>query len=121
MTFPATITLTIAGVAKVLNRQNQDNYGSSYQVQTATEQIDLQIRHSKDSKDADGMVMKRHNVFVEWVIFPTGVDLMKKFTYSGNFRHGSMNDPIVAADLLKAVGVFLAASTNAVDLTGGAN
>lgn len=119
--FAATITLTINAVAKVLNRVNQDSYGSEYLYSSALESITMKIRHTTDSVDADGVIAKRHNVYVEWTVFPTGVDAIKKFTYTGTLRHGKFNDPIASADLAKAVNVWIAASTNAVDLASGVN
>jgi len=119
--FPSTITLTIATVAKVLNRVNQDSYGSEYQLNGALESINLKIRHSADAADGDGIVMKRHNVFVEYVIFPTLTVAMKKATFTVTLRHGAFDDPLSAIDLGKAVNVWLATATNLADIGAGIN
>lgn len=120
--FANTITLTINAVAKVLRRINQDNYGSEYSFASATESIVMKIRHSVDSVDSKtGMVMKRHNVFVEHTVFPTVTDLQKKFTYTATLRHGDMNDPAAVADLGLAVNVWLASGTIIDDLAVGDN
>lgn len=119
--FAATITLTIATVAKVLNRVNQDSYGSEYHLNGATESINLKIRHSTDSVDGDGLVMKRHNVFVEHVVYPTPTTAMKKATFTVTIRHDKFSDPLNSVDLGKAVNVWLAAATNLADIGAGIN
>lgn len=119
--FPATITLTVNAIAKVLNRVNQDNYGSEYQLNGSTESFVLKIRHTVDSTDGDGLSMKRHNVFVEHIIFPTVTDPLQKFTYTATLRHGSFNDPTNSVDLAKAVNAWLGTSTNMADIGAGVN
>lgn len=121
MPFPATITLTINAVAKVLTRNNQDNFGSEYQYNGATESIVLKIRHSVDNVDGDGLVMKRHNVFVEHVVFPTPVAAMKKFTATCTIRQDRYSGIVESVDLGKALNVWLAAATNFADLGAGGN
>lgn len=121
--FAATLTLTIAGNARVLNRLNQDNFGSEYGYSDATQSISMKIRHTQDSPGNDGITMKRHNVFVEHVVYPTPTAAMKKFTSTTTIRHGTYDDPVGAADLIKAVHVLLAASSSAMitGLTVGEN
>lgn len=119
--FPTTITLTIATVAKVLNRVNQDGYGSEYQLNGATESINLKIRHSTDAVDSDGLKMKRHNVFVEHIVYPTPTTAMMKSTFTGTLRHGSLSDPAQSADLSKAVCAWLTTASNLADLSAGIN
>lgn len=115
--FATTLTLTIAGNARVLNRVNQDSYGSEYQYSDSTQSITMKIRHSLDTPDSDGVIMKRHNVFVEHIIFPTPTAAMQKFTSTTTLRGGRYDDPVKVADLVKAVHVLLAASTSAM-ITG---
>lgn len=119
--FPSTITLTIATVAKVLNRVNQDSYGSEYQLNGGTESINLKIRHSNDSPDKDGLVMKRHNVFVEHVIYPTPTVAMKKYTYTVTLRNDQFSDPTGSVDLSKAVNVWAGTASNLADIGAGVN
>lgn len=122
--FAATLTLTIAGVARTLIRQNQDNFGSQYQYSDAVESITMKIRHSRDNADAkNGIVMLRHNVFVEHVVYPTPTALRKQFTSTTTIRQGEYDSPTSAADLVKAVHVLLAASSSAMitGLTVGEN
>lgn len=121
--FANTLTLTIAGVATVLNRNNQDNFGSEYQFTDALSSVSMKIRHSLDNPDKDGISMKRHNLFVERIVFPTLTVPMKKFTSTVTLRQGQYDDPVGASDLLKAVNVLLAASSSqmVLDLSVGIN
>lgn len=121
--FAATITLTIDGDAKVLNRVNQDNFGSEYRLNGDTEGISLKIRHSTDSVDSDGIVMLRHNVFIERVTYATPTVAMKKATYTFTMRHGRYEAPVDTANLAIAANAWLAASTNQAikDLAVGIN
>lgn len=121
--FANTLTLTIAGVATVLNRINQDAYGSEYQFTDALSSVSMKIRHSLDNPDADGISMKRHNLFVERIVFPTLTVAMKKFTTTVTMRQGKFDDPVGVSDLLKAVNVLLAASSSQMilDLSVGIN
>lgn len=119
--FPATITLTVNSVDKILNRVNQDNYGSEYQLNAATEAFVLKIRHSDDSVDGDGLVMKRHNVFVEHVVFPTPTTAMKKETFTVTVRHDKYTDPNGSVGIGKAVNAWLGTGTNFADLGAGVN
>jgi len=72
MAFGATATITVNAVAKVLNRINQDNYGSEYYLRTSTEVYRMKIRHSKESPRSDGSVFDRHNVEITHTILATG-------------------------------------------------
>lgn len=119
--FPATITLTVATVAKILNRVNQDSYGSEYQLNAALESLNLKIRHSIDKADGDGMIMRRHNVFVEHIVYPTPTTAMKKATYAVTIRHDKFSDPLTSVDIAKAVNVWLGTGTNLADIGAGVN
>lgn len=121
--FAATLTLTIAGNARVLNRLNQDQFGSEYGYSDAVQSIVMKIRHSQDSPDADGISMKRHNLFVEWIVYATPTAAMKKFTSTTTIRAGKTDDPVSCADLHKAVAVLLATSSSQMvtDLSVGIN
>lgn len=71
MAFGATLTITVNAVAKVLNRINQDNYGSEYYLRSSLDEYRVKIRHSKDSPNASGQVYDRHNVEVTRTVFAT--------------------------------------------------
>lgn len=119
---PSTITLTIAtGADRILNRVNQDNYGSEYKYSDATEAISMKIRHSVDSVDSDGITMMRHNVFVERVVYPTPVALMKKFTSTVTLRHGKTDDPAASAAITKGLATWISGTTILADLAVGVN
>lgn len=120
--FPATITITIAsGQDRILNRVNQDAYGSEYNYNSGTEGIVMKIRHTTDTVDSDGLVMKRHNVFLERIVYPTAETLMKKQTFTSTLRHDRFDDPAVVAGIALGVGAWLADDTNAADLAAGIN
>lgn len=119
--FPSTITLTVNAVAKVLNRINQDSYGSEYQLLDALDSWSLKIRHSTDSVDGDGLIMKRHNVFIEHVVYPTATTLMKKDSFTLTMRHDRFSAPTSVVDITKAANVWLGTGTNIADIAGGVN
>lgn len=97
--FANTLTLTIDGVDKVLNRVNQDAYGSEYQFAGAGDSIIMKIRHSVDKVDKNGMTMKRHNVLVERTIFATPTALQQMQTATFTLRGGKFESPALAASL----------------------
>lgn len=120
--FANTITITIApSTDRVLQRVNQDNFGSEYQYADASEAISMKIRHSTDTPDADGIVMKRHNVFIERVVFPTPTVAMKKFTATSTLRHGRYDDPSASALFAKGLSTWLVSGTVLADLAAGNN
>lgn len=119
---PSTITITIApSQDRILQRVNQDNFGSEYQFSNATEAIVMKIRHSTDSVDSDGLVMKRHNVYFERIVFPTISTLLKKESYTATMRHDRYDDPAVVGLIAKGVNTWLNTSTNLADLAAGQN
>jgi hypothetical protein len=65
------LTITYNGSSKVLNRINQDNYGSEYFLSEATQSFRVKIRHSVESPLKDGTQFDRHNVEVTHVVFAT--------------------------------------------------
>lgn len=71
MAFGATLTITVNSVAKVLNRINQDNYGSEYLLRGPTDEFRMKIRHSKENPKPDGSRLDRHNVELTHTVFKT--------------------------------------------------
>lgn len=69
MAFGSTATITVNAVGKVLNRINQDNYGSEYFLRTSTEEYRMKIRHSKEAPLTDGRNFDRHNVEITHVVY----------------------------------------------------
>ncbi len=105
--FANTLTLTIDGAAKTLNRINQDNYGSEYKMSSGTELITMLIRHSVDKPAGD--VINRHNIYIERVIYATPTSTEKYFSTTFTLRERRGSDP---ADLLKlAQGFYTLAAT----------
>jgi hypothetical protein len=119
--FAATITLTLNAVAKVLNRVNQDSFGSEYRLVSGTEAITLKIRHSTDSVDGDGIIMARHNVFVEHIIYPTPTTALKKHTSTATIRVGTYSDPLVGGYLAAGLTDWLDTAGVITDLVAGIN
>lgn len=120
--FASTISVTVAsGDTIVLNRVNQDNYGSEYVFADANRSANLKIRHSVDSADKDGLVMQRHNVFFEYITFPTPVTSMKKYTSTFTVRSDRFSDPGFAASTAKGIANWLVSGTVVADLVAGVN
>lgn len=105
-----TLTLTIASVAKILTRVNQDNYGSEYRLTTATERIVLKIRHSSSGKKGSSTYFDQHNVMVEHMLIPAAPAEPVVYTVSKTLRGQFGHDPAT-----------LDALSDAVDVTIGAN
>lgn len=120
--FPSTITITVAtGEDKILERVNQDNFGSEYLLIDATTKSSLKIRHSKEGKDSFGGVMARHNVFFEHTVFPTLTAPEVVRSYTMTMRAPELSDPGVIASIAKGVQAWLGTSTNLNQLAAGVN
>lgn len=89
--FANTLTITIDGVANVLTRINQDNYGSEYTKVDGTMTMTLKFRHSKESGAAGEVT--RHNMFFEHVIFATPTTDEKYYTVTATLRARKTSDP----------------------------
>lgn len=123
MAFGATITITVDSVAMILNRINQDNYGSEYSLITDNDSWNLKIRHSTDSPDSDGMTMVRHNVYLEHITYPTATTLQKKETVTTTYRVGYQSGVTDVTNVAEGFTAWLAATSYAVigDLVLGLN
>jgi hypothetical protein len=86
MAFGSTLTLTINAVAKVLNRINQDNYGSEYYLRSTLDEYRVKIRHSKEAPQADGRKFDRHNVETTHTVYATATVPEIKRIHSSTFR-----------------------------------
>lgn len=69
MSFGSTLTVTVNAVAKVLNRINQDNYGSTYALFGSLDEYSVNIRHSKVKRK--GIEFDRHNVELVHLVYAT--------------------------------------------------
>jgi hypothetical protein len=71
MAFGSTVTVTVNAVAHILNRINQDTYGSEFYLREATMEWRMKVRHTKESPNKDGFVFNRHNVELTQTVFAT--------------------------------------------------
>lgn len=115
--FANTLTLTIDGVAKTLNRVNQDNGGSEYKLSSGTEKITMLIRHTVD-KLVTGPV-NRHNVYVEQTVFATPTITEKYFSVTFTLREREGSDPAYLDKV--SVGALALLATLDTGLTVGEN
>lgn len=101
MAFGSTLTLTVNSVAKVLNRINQDNFGSEYYLRSSTDSYRVKIRHSSEAKQADGRSFDRHNVEVTHTVFATSTtpEIVRQFYIVGRVLN---NDDLTTAGYLFA-------------------
>lgn len=99
--FATTLTLTINSVAKVLNRVNQDNFGSTYRLVSADEKIEMKIRHSVDSLPTGPV--NRHNVYIEWVVYATPSTTEKYYSATFTLREREASSPATLDHLSAAV------------------
>lgn len=118
MSFGATITVTVNAVAKILNRINQDSYGSEYLLRETLQEFRILIRHSKVKANAStGAVARdRHNLELTQTVFSTVTDkeIIRK-TYS--VFEVPYNDSLTSAGYLSAALVdYLDSSTVQADL-----
>lgn len=121
--FPATITIAVNSTTnKVLNRVNQDNYGSEYLLLDATSKSTLKIRHSKEgSNDPSKPVMLRHNVFFEYVVYPTPTSESVLRSYTMTLRAPELSAPSALSDIAEGVQAWLGTGTNLADIASGVN
>jgi hypothetical protein len=120
MAFGSTISLTIDSTAYTLNRVNQDNYGSEYQYSGSSRGIVLKIRHTSDSPDKDGVIMKRHNIYVEETVYATASTDEVKHSATFTFRETSKSDPALSADFAGALQAYIVTAV-LTDLSVGLN
>lgn len=96
--FSATITLTIDGEAKVLNRISDGNYSSEYYLRETEGEFTLRIRNSKNiSKARAGKMIHRHNVELVHNVFPTPTKLAterKAYIVLENEADDGLVDPV---------------------------
>jgi len=89
--FANTLTVTIGGVGRVMNRVNQDNYGSEYKFVDAVELILMKIRHTTDI--VNGVNVNRHNVFFERTVFATPTVVEKYWSCTATIRDAEGSGP----------------------------
>lgn len=120
--FPATITITIDSVDVILNRVNQDNFGSEYLIIDSEKKCSLKIRHSLEGiNSALQTRMARHNVFFEHITFPTLTSPEVVRSYTMTLRAPELSDPQVITKIGAGVQAWLATSTNLLQISSGVN
>lgn len=79
--FGDTVTVTYSGESVILKKINQDGYSSEYLSRSATNELRMKIRHSKESlKPGQSSPIERHNVLLSNTVFST--DPMAASTYA---------------------------------------
>lgn len=119
--FPNTITLTVGSEELTLLRVNQDNFGSEYRMTNGVRGVSMKIRHSVDKVDGDALILTRHNVLVEHVVYPTPTTPMRKSTCTITLRYGKYDNPADSSALFDAVAAWLGGETVLPAFVGGAN
>jgi len=119
--FANTLDFTIGSNSFTLKRVNQDSFGSEYKYSGSTEAINLKIRHSDEPVGKDGLKMKRHNVYMEYVQYPTPTSLLKKYTATCTFRQDQFGAPAFAADVVTSLNAWINTSGVAAGLASGEN
>jgi hypothetical protein len=105
--------VTINSVAKNLVRINQDGYGSTYRLRSATDDITLLVKNSSYFSKKLGQQIDRHSVDIVQTVFPTST--LPSYTRHcyvvvENQQGDTLTDPVFLASGLLA---FLTAGTNA--------
>jgi hypothetical protein len=92
--FANTLTITIDGVANVLTRVNQDNYGSEYIKKDGTQLLKLLFRNSVEAaSNGSAETTDRHNMFFEHTVFATPTASEKYYTMTATMRSRKTSDP----------------------------
>jgi hypothetical protein len=100
---------------------NQDNFGSHYRFVSATQKLDLKIRHTTE-KPSKGVVMDRHNVDLTQTIFsgdPSVPDTVYQSYVVLRNPSNDLGDGL--PDLGNALSALLASGTVLADLVGWQN
>lgn len=114
-----TITFTVGGsggTARTLSKINQDNFSAEYLYRSSTEEIRVQVRHSKESlKTGYTYPIERHNIVVTQTVFATVTELEKYRSDSFTIRARANDDPALVTDVGEGLTYFLT-SANLVKL-----
>ena len=95
--FTDTLTVTINAVAKVLNRINQDGYGSEYFLREATGTFTLKLRNSSyKDKTRGGVTVDRHNIELVHVVFPVAPATVNTIRKYYSVLENDLTDDIVS-------------------------
>lgn len=86
------LVITYNAVAKNLPRINQDNYGSEYYLEEATQSFRVKIRHSKDSVPKGSVPIDRHNVELVHTVYGVPGDADSVRSCSVTIRNDKLVD-----------------------------
>lgn len=104
------MSVTIGGTAHSLKRVNQDDNSAVFRKVAAGLLIDLSVRHSLENKKQDGTQVVRHNVDLSYTTY----DVNNKPTLTQAYvvsRSVLGADPVVATNVLDALGVLVDAQS----------
>jgi hypothetical protein len=113
MAFADPAVVTINAVAKNLVRINQDGYGSTYRLRSATDDITMLVKNSSYFSKKLGQNIDRHSVDITQTVFATST--LPSYTRHcyvvvENQQGDTLTDPVnVASGIL----TFLTAGSNA--------
>jgi hypothetical protein len=113
MAFSDPAVVTINGVAKNLVRINQDGYGSTYRLRSATDDITMVSKNSSYTDKKSGQLMDRHSLDIVQTVFATStLPAYKRHAYViiENQQGDTLTDPVYVANGLLT---FLSASSGA--------
>lgn len=95
--FASPAVITINGVAKSLERVNQDKYSSEYMLRTPTEQFQLNVRNNT-YKDKSGIMVDRHNAELVHTVFAVAPStrnyVRKAYVVVENQQGDTLVDPL---------------------------
>jgi hypothetical protein len=107
-------TFSVNAVNKALVRINQDGYGSTYLLRSATDEFRLTIRNITRTDKARGVQIDRHTVELVHTVFPVAPATLSSkrmcYTVIENQQGDTLTDPNYVATALYA---WLTASSSA--------
>jgi len=113
MAFADPAVVTINSVAKNLVRINQDGYGSTYRLRSATDDFTMIVKNSSYANKKSGATVDRHSVDLTQTIFATSTTptvVRHAYVIVENQQGDTLADPVLFA---KGLLDFLAASSAA--------
>jgi hypothetical protein len=97
MAFADPLVITVNAVAKNLVRINQDGYGSSYRLRSATDDYTVLTKNSSYTDKKTGQNMDRHSVDITHTVFatPTAVAIKRHcYIVVENQQGDTLSDPL---------------------------
>lgn len=119
--FGNTISLTFNGTAYVLNRINQDNYGSEYSLAISGQSFNLKIRHTKEASNGSSVAMVRHNVLLKHIVYATPTANQVESTVTMTMRAPESSDPQTLAYFSDGMAAWYGVPATSLALAQGIN